>query len=317
MKNIKKLISLTLLCFIFLGALSGCVVKNEKITVVCTIFPIYDWARQVVGDSDTIELKLLVSDGADLHSFQPTAADAIAIRTADIIIRVGGVDDGFVNDLLEESKNTDLRLSDAEGVTLRHSAESSEHSHDDGHDHIVDEHIWLSLNNAMASVEAICAVISTADPENADLYRQRADTYIESLAALDLQYRQVTEEAQNPRVVFADRFPFIYLTSDYNIEYAAAFEGCTTDAEAGFDTILDLSQTLNEWELSYLCVTETSDRRLYDAVCETVKDRQISLAVFDSMQSVKKVDVESGETYLGIMKKNLKTLATVFGVKEI
>lgn len=312
MKRIKILLSLTLICLTVLTPLSGCEEKEDKVTVVCTIFPIYDWARQVVGDSDRVELKLLMSDGADLHSFQPTAKDAIAIRTADIIIRVGGVDDGFINGLLEDGKNLDLRLMETEGVTLRHAATSSHHSHDDGHHHAVDEHIWLSLKNAAACVDAIRESISKADPDNAEKYRKNADAYIERLSTLDEEYRQTTAAAEAPRVIFADRFPFVYLTADYGIEYAAAFEGCTTDAEAGFDTILGLSEHLEEWGLSYICVTETSDGKLYRAICDLNEGKEIRSAVFDSMQSVKRTDIESGTTYIGIMEKNLKVLKEVF-----
>lgn len=308
---IKKFLALALVCLMSIGVFSGCEAKNEKITVLCTIFPLYDWARQVVGNSDTVEVKLLVSDGADLHSFQPTAKDAIAIRTAQIIVRVGGADDGFINELLEDGKNTDLRLMEAEGVTLRHTAKGSEHHDGDGHHHATDEHIWLSVRNAAAGVEAICQSISAADPKNAAAYRARADEYIAELTALDGEFERLSQTAKDPRVIFADRFPFVYLTVDYGIEYAAAFEGCTTDAEAGFDTILELSRHLDEWELSYLCVTETSDRKLFDAVCGVNRNRQIKLAVLDSMQSIKTTDIESGATYLNIMKNNLKILTDV------
>ena len=317
MKNTKKLLALTLVLVMALSILSGCGAKNEKLTVVCTVFPVYDWVRSVVGDSDTVDVKLLVSDGADLHSFQPTAKDAISIRTADIIVRIGGVDDGFVNGLLEDGKNTDLRLIEAEGVTLRHTAKSAEHHEHDGHHHPVDEHIWLSIRNAKVCVEAICSAISAADPENADIYRKNADAYIKELSALDEKYALTVDAADTPRVIFADRFPFIYLTADYDIEHAAAFEGCSTDAEASFDTVLGLSQKLDEWELSCLCVTETSDGKLYDAICDLKRDRQISLAVLDSMQSVRSADIESGTTYIGIMENNLRVLTDILGIKEI
>ena len=316
MKKAKRILALTLVCLMASGVFSGCRAKNEKITVVCTIFPIYDWVRCVVGDSDGVDVKLLVSDGADLHSFQPTAKDAINIRTADIIVRVGGVDDGFVNGLLEDGKNTDLRLMEAEGVTLRHTSPDSHHSHDDGHSHPTDEHIWLSLKNAIVCVEAICSAISAADPENAHIYRKNTDAYVKELSKLDEEYALTTSAADTPRVIFADRFPFVYLTADYGIEHTAAFEGCSTDAEAGFDTIIELSHRLEEWDISYLCVTEASDKKLYDAICELNKDKQIKLAVLDSMQSVRQSDVATGTTYIGIMKKNLEVLSGIFEIKE-
>lgn len=304
----KKLLALFLALVMLLCALAGCAKKDEKITVLCTVFPIYDWVRTVVGKSDSVDVILLVSDGADLHSYQPTARDAINIRTADIIVRVGGADDSFVDDLAELGKGIDLRLMEAEGVVLHTAGTSSEHHDHDGHEHTVDEHIWLSLKNAVACVEAISRALSTSDPQGAEKYKQNADLYIESLLALDEDYTSITTTAKNKKMVFADRFPFVYMTSDYGIEYEAAFEGCTTDAEAGFDTILRLSEQLDLWQLSYIFVTENSDRRLCDAVRELKKDRQTEVAVLNSLQSVSEKDIESGATYLKIMADNLSVL---------
>ncbi len=312
MTAIKKTLALALCALMILCAFSGCGAKNEKITVLCTVFPLYDWVRNVVGDSEKVEVKLLVSDGADLHSFQPTAKDAIAIRTADLIVRVGGVDDSFADELARDSEGIDLRLMEAEGVTVRESAHNSHHSHGDGHSHPTDEHIWLSVKNAAACVEAIQKALADIDPEGAEDYQKRAAEYTARLTALDRRFEETFSAFTSPRMVVADRFPFVYLTADYGIEYEAAFEGCTTDAEAGFDTVLRLSQKIEEWELSYIFVTEGSDGRLAQAVRDSLKDRQIEVAVLDSMQSVTASDIENGADYIGIMEKDLAALSAAF-----
>ena len=308
----KKIIALLLSATVLIGILSGCGMKNDKITVLCTVFPIYDWVRNVVGDSDRIEVKLLVSDGADLHSFQPTARDAIDIKTADLVVRVGGADDSFVNELTKDSDGIDLRLIDAEGVTKRHVSVSSEHEHSHGeshdHKHPTDEHIWLSLKNGQACVEAIYNALVTIDPQGATAYRQNANEYIEKLIDLDQKYAEAVASVSEPRLVFADRFPFVYLTEDYGIEFEAAFEGCTTDAEAGFDTVIRLASKVEQWGLSYVCVTESSDKRLSSSVAETVEGRNVKTAVLDSIQSVTKKDIAAGQSYIGIMEKNLSAL---------
>ena len=312
MTAIKKTVALALCALMLLCAFSGCGAKNEKITVLCTVFPLYDWVRNVVGDSENVEVKLLVSDGADLHSFQPTAKDAISIKSADLIVRVGGIDDSFVDELAKDSKGIDLRLMEAEGVTLRESAQNSDHGHGDGHDHPTDEHIWLSVKNAAACVEAIRKALADIDPESAEGYEKRAAEYTERLTSLDRRFEETFSAIDDPRMVVADRFPFVYLTADYGIEYEAAFEGCTTDAEAGFDTVLRLSQKLEEWELSYIFVTESSDGRLARSVCDNLKDRQIDVTVLDSMQSVTASDIENGTNYIGIMEKDLAALSAAF-----
>ena len=316
MKKSLRIFSAVLCCLILLGAASGCSEKNEKITVLCTVFPIYDWVKTVVGDSDTVEVRLLVSDGADLHSFQPTAKDAIAIGTADIVVRVGGIDDSFVNELMKNSDGIDLRLMEAQGVTLRESAHSSEHSHGDGHDHPTDEHIWLSPKNAAACIRAICETVSAADPEGAESYRERAESYVEELLALDKEYAVAFSGTDKPKMVFADRFPFIYMTADYGVEYEAAFEGCTTDAEAGFDTVLRLSDRIDEWECRYIFITETSDGRLANAVCDLKKDREIEICVLNSLQSVSSKDIAAGVSYIKIMRENLAVVSAAFESKE-
>ena len=316
MRKIFRIIAISLCVIFILGTAAGCGSKSEKITVLCTVFPIYDWVRSVVGESETVEVKLLVSNGADLHSFQPTAKDAITIGTADLVIRVGGIDDSFVNELVKNGSGIDLRLIEAEGVSVRESAHSSEHSHGDGHDHPTDEHIWLSLKNAVACVRAICSTLAEVDPVGAEGYRERAESYIEELSTLDSQYAAVFSEADEPKMVFADRFPFVYMTSDYGIEYEAAFEGCSTDAEAGFDTVLRLSDRLDEWRCNRLFITETSDGRLADTLCGLKKDRPIEVHILNSLQSVNSEDIAKGVSYLEIMRENLAVLSTAFGSKE-
>ena len=316
MRKIFRIIAISLCVIFILGTAAGCGSKSEKITVLCTVFPIYDWVRSVVGESETVEVKLLVSNGADLHSFQPTAKDAITIGTADLVIRVGGIDDSFVNELVKNGSGIDLRLIEAEGVSVRESAHSSEHSHGDGHDHPTDEHIWLSLKNAVACVRAICSTLAEVDPAGAEGYRERAESYIEELSTLDSQYAAVFSDANEPKMVFADRFPFVYMTSDYGIEYEAAFEGCSTDAEAGFDTVLRLSDKLDEWGCNRLFITETSDGRLADTLCGLKKDRPIEVHILNSLQSVNSEDIAKGVSYLEIMRENLAVLSTAFGSKE-
>lgn len=312
MNAIKKAAALILCAVMILCTFAGCGAKNEKITVLCTVFPIYDWVRNVVGDNERIEVKLLVSDGADLHSFQPTAKDAIAIKSAELLVRVGGVDDSFVDELAKDRGGLDLRLMEAEGVTLRDSAHNSDHGHGDGHDHPTDEHIWLSVRNAAACVEAIRKALSEIDPEGAELYEKNAAEYKAKLTALDLRFKETLSAIESPRMVVADRFPFVYLTADYGIEYEAAFEGCTTDAEAGFDTVLRLANKLEEWQLSHIFVTEASDGRLASSVCENVNGRQIKVTVLDSMQSVSAKDIELGVSYIGIMENDLAVLSAAF-----
>jgi zinc transport system substrate-binding protein len=267
----------------------------------------------VVGDTEGINVVLLIDNGEDAHSFQPTARDAIAIRTADLVVRAGGADDGFAEKLIEKGKGVDLPLMSAEGITLRCPSISSEEHHEHGeehhgHSHDYDGHIWLSLKNAAVCVQAISDALSRLAPEKEEALRANSSAYIEKIKALDGRYSAMVSEKQSPRLAVADRFPFVYLTEDYGISYEAAFEGCSADAEAGFDTVLRLADRMNEWSLSALVICEGGDGRLADTVAKQT-GREIRTVTLHSMQSVSGEEISSGATYLGIMENNLGALS--------
>lgn len=311
-------LALTLILTLIPALLSGCGKDGDgKTTVLCTVFPVYDWVRNIVGDSEDIEVRLLVDDGTDLHSYQLTVDDVIEIKEAELIIRIGGESDSFMNELLEVGDVRDIRLSEAEGMTLREMSKES-HVHEEGehHDHATDEHIWLSLKNAIAATSIICDRLSELDEENAALYRENADSYIAALKALHMKYESAVASANIKKMIFADRFPFVYITDDYGIEYAAAFEGCTTETDATFETVLRLSDKLTAWQTGCLCVTESSDGELAGRIIDASAKEGTKIIIFDSMQSVTKKDIENGKTYLGIMEGNLTALCDALGAQK-
>ena len=315
----KRIISIILLVVIIFGAVSatvGCSKKDDgKITVICTVFPIYDWVRNVVGVSDAVEVKLLVSNGADLHSYQPTADDIISIKDAEVIIRVGGDGDSFLDDILPQCQNIkDICLMENHEIEVMETHnDSHDHSAGDGHHHASDEHIWLSLHNAKESVSAICETLCELDGKNAEKYIANAAVYTEKLSTLCDLYDEAMSKAQNKKIVFADRFPFIYMTEEYGIEHTAAFEGCSTESEASVETVIRLAERLDEWELDCIAVTERSDKRLAEVVIGASGRKNAQILVFDSMQSVTNVDISAGKNYIGIMEYNLQTLIIAVG----
>ena len=315
---VKKAISILLILMTVLSVLSfnGCADEDDsKLTVICSVFPVYDWARNIVGDNEGVELRLLISNGADPHSYQPTAEDVLEVRSADVMLRIGGESDGFINELLKNApKVLDLKLMEVEGITLCHTAkESHGHSHDDGHDHATDEHIWLSLKNAATSVDAITKLLAKEAPEYAEEFHKNAEDYKKKLTELDEKYSGCVENAAEKKMIFADRFPFVYMTEDYHLEYAAAFEGCSTESEASFETVIQLADKLREWELKVICITESSTDDLAKRVISSAGISDVSIVVFDSMQSVNARRISDGETYIGIMEKNLISLCTALG----
>jgi zinc transport system substrate-binding protein len=294
------------------------------------MFPQYDWLREIVGESEKIELSLIIQNGTDPHSYEPTAADILAISKADMIVYLGGESDRWVSEALERSDNKDIvsvELSKCEGVELHDISSASEghshggHDHDhhdhEGHDHgTLDEHIWLSLHNAKAACKALAEGVSALDEDGAETYAENAKKYIERLDALDGEYKKAVESiAQEERfLLFCDRFPFVYLLEDYGIEYAAAFEGCSADADADFETVLRLIKEADEHSLSAVAVTESSDRALARTVLSSSAQGGGEIIVFNSLQSVNKGQIAEGISYLSVMEDNLKALRKALGI---
>ncbi len=296
--------------------------EEEKVKIVCTAFPQYDWLRAIVGESERFSLSLLVDNGSDLHSYQPTVADRVEIAECDILVTVGGQSDAWAEKMADGTEKTRIiRLFEVPNVKLCevseeaivsehiHTESHEEHYHEHKHDHgAYDEHLWLSLSNARVCVEYFKAVLIEASPNEAQRLTERADEYISKINALELEYKALTESTEQKRLIFADRFPFAYLTADLGIEYCAAFSGCSTENNADFSTVTRLSERVNEWNARYILVTETSDGRLANGVIAAAKVDDVSVLTMDSMQSVTRARMNAGEDYLSIMSFNLGVL---------
>ena len=334
---LKRLISLSLciLLLISLCAMGFCSCSagslyslgDGELEVVVTVFPAFDLAREVGGEK--VRLTLLQDRGTDMHSYTPTGATLEALKTADVFIYIGGVsDEAWVHDAIEASGNEELiSLCLIDTVEQIHAETENDwsshpHSHDEGeddhssahgdhagHDHSGDEHIWLSLRNAVRMVGAIESVFSLADEKNTDYYRGRAGEFCEKLSSLDRSYSELFEGKEIPRVVFADRFPFVYLFHDYHIPYIAAFSGCSTEVSASFETQISLIEAYRDSSLGFILTIEGESKAYARSVAS---DTGALIRSLDSMQSVSRSDIESGVTYLGIMQDNLNVLSEVF-----
>ena len=317
----KKTITLLLAAVLLISLLAGCgapTSQSGKLSIVTTIFPEYDWVMNILGDAAAdADVTLLLDNGADLHSYQPSADDIITIATCDVFIYVGGESDAWVHDALKEAVNPDMIVIDLmdvlgdaakeEEVVEGMQAEEEDAEEADGPEY--DEHVWLSLKNAQIIVGAIAEQLAAADPENADIYRANAAAYCGKLAALDAQYAEAVSNGARDTILVPDRFPFRYLTDDYGLTYYAAFVGCSAETEASFETLVFLSEKLDALQLPAVIVTESSDQKLARTVVAQSEKGSADILVFDSMQSVTAQDIASGTTYLGIMEQNLAVLA--------
>lgn len=327
----KKITALLLALFVLVGALAGCGKQNDtnktdKLSIVTTIFPEYDWVREILGDkADNAEITMLLDNGVDLHSYQPTADDIVKISDCDLFIYVGGESDGWVEDALRNAANRNMKvinllevLGDSvkteeivEGMQEEHEHEDA-HAHDDAEEHEheeeADEHVWLSLKNAKMLVRVISKALQELDPDNKDIYAANADAYVKKLSDLDAEYQAAVDAASNKTILFGDRFPFRYLVDDYGLRYYAAFVGCSAETEAGFETISFLAKRVDEWKLPCVLTIEGAQHKIAETIVRNTTAKNQKVLTMDSMQSTTTQDVKNGTTYLSVMEKNLSVL---------
>ena len=326
----KKIITLMLVAVLAVCALSGCGTsksgedtKDKKIKVVTTIFPEYDWVMQILGDkADKADVTMLLDKGVDLHSYQPSTADIAKISEADVFIYVGGESDEWVEDVLKQAKNKNLKVINLMDVMgdkakeeevkegMQPEEEEAEEAKDGKEEEEVeyDEHVWLSLKNAKIFTKKIADVLSEVDKDNAKTYQANYESYAKKLDDLDKKYAEAVASAKNKTLVFGDRFPFRYLVNDYGLDYYAAFVGCSAESEASFETVTFLAKKIDELGLNNVLTIEGKNHKIAKTVVDNTKNKDQKVLTMDSMQSTTAKDVKDGATYLGIMEKNLEVL---------
>ena len=341
----KRIIPLCLALVMTVGLLAGCGKQNEqtasdetRLRVVTTIFPEYDWVREILGDkADNAEVTMLLDNGADLHSYQPTADDIVKISECDLFIYVGGESDDWVDDALKNAANKNMKVINllealGERVKTEEVVEGmQEEKHDHDHDHEdadehddakehdheeeaeYDEHVWLSLKNAQTLCSAISGVLQQIDPDNKDTYAANASAYIKKLSALDADYQAAVNAATRKTVLFGDRFPFRYLAEDYGLRYYAAFAGCSAESEASFETISFLAGKVDELNLPCVLTIEGVQHKIAETIVRNTAAKNQKVLMMDSMQSTTSKDAANGATYLSVMERNLSVLKEALG----
>ena len=316
--------------------------NTGKLKVVTTIFPEYDWTREILGDkAGNVELTLLIGNGVDLHSYQPSIKDIAKLSTADIFVYVGGESDAWVKDALKNAKNKKMKVINlmetlgdkvkAEEVKegMQAEEEEDEHHHDGDHDHDehheaeehhhhhdnddeeeieYDEHVWLSLRNAKLICSEITSALCEKDAANANSYKVNLAAYSAKLDALDAKYAVTVKAGSKDTILFGDRFPFRYLVDDYNLDYYAAFVGCSAETEASFETVIFLAKKVDELQLNSVLKIESGDGKIARTIVQNTKKKNAKVLTMDSIQSTTAKQAAAGTTYLKIMENNLKVL---------
>ena len=324
----KKFICLFTIIILILGlsfsALSACSSTDDgKLKIVVTIFPIYDWVNELLGDkADQATVTLLLDSGADLHSYQPSVSDMVAVAEADLFIYIGGESDEWVEKALKNATNKNRRtmnllslLGDraqiekiVEGMERPHEEDVGDSAREEKEETEYDEHVWLSLKNAAFYVDLICKELSAIDPENADAYAESAANYLRSLNALDAEYQAVAEDSPRDTILFGDRFPFRYLVEDYGLKYYAAFVGCSAETNASVQTMTFLTNKTNELDLKVIFKLENSNGEIAEEIKRESRAKNQEILILDSLQSATKKEYKNGRDYLSVMRSNLDAL---------
>lgn len=298
---------------------------DGKKIITVSVFPVYDWVREVSRGSGGVDVRLLIDSGTDMHSYQPSAADILKITKSDMFIFIGGESDEWAQKALENdssAKTEGLSVSDAledyllteeelPGIEDKHS-----HSHEETGEIEKDEHVWLSLKNAEVFTNIIAGKLALIDPDNSGIYYNNAKEYIKQISALEGEYRWVVNNAKNDTLIVCDRFPFRYLTDEFSIKYYAAFSGCTSETDASFKTVSFLINKADEVKTDCLITADGSDKKLARIVASCMEKKDIKILTLDSMQTISKNDIQNGKTYLSVMKNNLKTLSEALNSEE-
>ena len=320
---------------------------QKKVSIVATTYPQYDWLKNILGDRlDAVNLKLLIKNGTDLHSYKPSAQDIAAIASADMVVFVGGESDKWIEKALKATPKegrVQVNLMEALGDRVKEeeivegmqeetkderrertalsdlslsahghqggTKEIAEENHEHGEEAENDEHIWLSLKNAELLVMNLADALSKVDTAHATEYHMNAGLYIAKISALDAQYRAAVDSANFKTILFGDRFPFRYLVDDYGIKYFAAFVGCSAESEASFETVAFLAGKMDSLALPAIFTIDGSNGKIARAILDaSKKSKETPVLTLNSMQSVTDAQMQAGADYLSIMRENLEVL---------
>ena len=278
-----------------LPVLSACgkTPHSGRMQVIATVFPAYDFARQVFGDE--AEVMLLVPPGEESHSYEPTPQDIIKIENCDLFIFVGGESESWVDGILSSLENPvkTVRMMDCVNTLMDEDGDA------------YDEHVWTSPRNAMEIVKAVGA--AAAELSRTDACRQRTQDYLAKLEALDQDFTAFFQTVRQKILIFGDRFPLRYFAEAYGLTWYAAFPGCSSESEPSASTLARLVETIAQDDIQTVFYIEFSNHAIADILAE---ETGAKTALFHSCHNVAADELKT-ESYLSLMRRNLETLKGV------
>lgn len=308
----KRIVCVAVCLLLVLSCFSGCSKADNdsgKIKIVATVFPPYDFARIIAGDR--AEVTMLIRPGSESHSFEPTPEDMILSEESDMFLYIGGESESWAERLIESSENTNrknVKLIDC--VTLLEAGSGEEHHHhseEHNHSHEHDEHIWTSPTNAINMCETIYNTLCSVDPQGKEYYTENFENYKAELINLDNEFKSISQNKGKDTLIFGDRFPFLYLTNEYGINYKAAFPGCSEETEPDINTLVSLIEYIKENNINTVFYTEFSSKKIADMLC---RETGAQMKLLHSCHNVTAKEFKEKATYLSLMKNNAENIKT-------
>lgn len=292
-----------ILLVLFMLTLSGCSENNadsEKKSVVATLFPQYDFVREIAGDK--VNIKLLIAPGIETHSYEPSPKDIIDINKADLFVYTGEYMEPWAANIIKGIKNDKgLILNVSDGIRL----EEEEHSESHNHSHGYDPHIWTSPVNAVAMCENILNALITVDPDNKSFYEQNAKEYIENLRKLDSDIRECVASSKRKEIVFGGRFAMQYFAEEYGITCISAYDNCSHETEPSVKDVAMITDKIRKDEIPVIYYEELVDPKVARSIAN---ETGVEMLRMHSCHNLSKDDFENGEGYISLMNKNLENL---------
>lgn len=295
-----------MLCLIFVFSLAGCSSERAddgKITIVATAFPHYDFARQLTKDIDNVEVKMLISPGSEVHTYEPSPSDILAISTCDLFIYTGGESDTWATDIIKSSGNKDMKVISFMELCAD-SIQEHEQEHE-GHEHVYDEHVWTSQKNVFLISKYLTQALCEKDETNSQKYKENYEHFLGEINGIIREFEDVSINRTKNEIVVADRFPFYHLAEEYGLEYVSAYPGCSSSTEPSAQVIAELSKKVKDENIPYVFTIEFSNQKIAKSVIEGT---DAGILTLHSCHNVSKEDFESGITYCDLMMQNAANL---------
>lgn len=290
---------LFLACIWFLSRTPTKPTTSHKIQIVTTIFPLYDFAKNI--GQDKVEVSLLIPRGVEVHHFEPKPSDILKIQRSDIFVYTGTSMEPWVKDIVSAIAQSKVRVVDASvGVTL---IQNTPQGSDDS-EKSADPHIWLDFKNAKSMVKNITQVLTEIDRQNAKYYRNNSAVYQDKLTEIDSEYKEHLSTCQSKTIVYGGHYAFGYLAKRYGLVYVSA-QGFSPDSEPTAQDLIRLIREIKDHNIHYVFYEELTSPKTAETLA---RETGAKLLLLNAAHNISKIDSTNTISFVSIMKQNLENL---------